>query len=524
MATSPKPRSKAEAKGKPKTTIGRKAARRPRRRAEAPSRRAAQVFLSYRRNDSIEQTNRLYDVLVREFPADGVFIDRAAIAGGENFQTAMLAEVRRSRVVLVVIGPDWAGAPAAAGAPDAPPSRLHEPDDAVRQEVEAALAGLAEGRHVLPLLVGGARMPGPAQLPPELAGLSRINALQMRSGDDQRGDLDRILARLHQLLPAGGPPQPFLPHSYDGEDESFRRLESIFDSIHQNLQALLATCSSHASALRHQAESALALARHQGAPHPALALSLLAHDRGARLSHLNAAIDSELYATHAVGNLSGAGDMTKWRGEAREELDAALRLGAPFHAVWRALRPIAAVGWVYYTSSRRFIHIVPWIHSREFAYADRLLQMDFFRLGRPRADPGRQVFWTTPYLDHFGKGMMVTVGAPVYHGRRFCGTVAIDLGIDLLNDFVRTQPLNHGVVFIVDAEGKLVAAPNFTSSRDTGGRHASEVLPGTLATRDPASLFDRDGAWVAGQHVMLVRKLEGTPWKLVHVRARSELP
>lgn len=486
------------------------------------TRRAAQIFLSYRRNDSIEQTNRLYDVLVREFPGAGVFIDRAAIAGGENFQTAMLAEVRRSRIVLVVIGPDWAGEPAAGSAPDAPPSRLHEPEDAVRQEVEAALAGLAEGRHVLPLLVGGARMPGAAQLPPTLAALTRINALQMRSGDDQRGDLDRILARLHQLLPASAAPQPFLPRSYDGEDERFRRLDSIFDSVHQNLQALLATCSSHASALRHQAESALALAPQLGAPHPALAL--LAYERGSRLSQLNAAIDSELYAAGAVGNLSGAGDLTKWRGEARDELDAALRLGAPFHAVWRALRPIAAVGWVYYTSSRRFIHIVPWIHSREFAYADRLLQMDFFRLGRTRVNPGRNVFWTPPYLDHFGKGMMVTVGAPVYRGKRFCGTVAIDLGIDLLNDFVRTQPLSRGVVFIVDARGQLVAAPNFTSSRDSRGRHASEVLPEALAARDPASLFGRDGAWFADDHVLLVRALDETPWKLVHVRARSELP
>jgi hypothetical protein len=485
-------------------------------RRRPPATRAAQVFLSYRRNDSIEQTNRLYDVLVREFADAGVFIDRAAIAGGENFQTAMLAEVRRSRVVLVVIGPDWAGEPAAHGAGEPPPSRLHEPEDAVRQEVEAALAGLAEGRHVLPVLAGGARMPAATTLPPTLAGLTRLNALQMRSGDDQAGDLDRILARLHQLLPPPLAPQRFLPRSYDGEDERLRRLDSFFDSIHQSLQALLATCSSHASALRHQAETALALAPSWGAPHPAL--DLLVHDRAARLSQLNSAIESDLYAAGGVGNLSGAGDLTRWRGQARDELDAALRLGAPFHAVWRALR------WVYYTSGRGFIHIVPWIHSREFAYAERLLRLDFFRLGRPRANPGRHVFWTPPYLDHFGKGMMVTVGAPVYHGRRFCGTVAIDLGIDLLNDFVRSQPLNHGVVFIVDTKGQLVAAPNFTSSRDSSGRHAADVLPEALREINPQDLFGKDGAWIVGGQVMLVRALEETPWKLVHMRARAELP
>lgn len=481
------------------------------------TRTGPRLFLSYRRNDSIEQTNKLDEALTREFPGLGVFIDRRAIAGGENFELEITRKLQDCLVVLVLIGPDWLGQ-----MPDGS-TRIADERDTVRQEVQLALQGLAMGRHVMPVLVAGASMPAAAVLPNSLRALCKINALPMRSGDDQSGDLDRILARVRAIVddPLHPPVRPFLPRTFDGEDERFRRLGAAFQGAHQTLQALLATCSSQASALRHQAESILVSTPHWASEHPAMAL--LAHDRKTGLSHLDRAMDCELGARGAVGNLTGAGNLHGLKGKDRQELDMALRLGDAFHATVLALKPVATVGWVYYTSRLRFIHIYPWTHSKVVGYHDRLLTMDFFVRGTARVNPERSVFWTAPYEDHYGKGMMVTVAAPVSRGKKFLGTVAIDLGTDLLNDFVSAHRLARGPIFVVNAGGDLIAAPGITRSRDTGKRPLADALPAELAALPSETLFGRPGTWLVGGHLVMVGPIADTDWKLVHVCERDAL-
>lgn len=479
------------------------------------------IFLSYRRNDSIEQTNKLDEALVREFPGLGVFIDRRALAGGDDFERVIVQQLHSSRLVLVLMGPGWAG-PLAGGH-----QRLDDPRDVVRREVELALQGLAQGRHVLPVLVGGAAMPAAESLPPALQPLATLNALPLRSGEDQRADLLRLLARVRAILddPLQPPLRPFLPRSFDGEDERLAALQASFQAAHQTLQALLASCSSQASALRHQAESLLASAPLWACEHPAWAL--LEHDARSGLSHLDRAIDSPLLApaagAGAIGNLTGQGPLHRLAGEARQELEMALRLGDAFNAIARALQPVATVGWVYYISRQRFIHIHPWVHSKVVAYADRLLKLDFFTGGQPRANPGRQVFWTAPYEDHYGKGMMVTVAAPVYRGRRFLGTVAIDLQTDLLNDFIASHQMARGPVFVVNAAGVLIAAPGITRSRDSQRRLLADALPPALAGLGIEALAGRQATQLRGRHLLLTAPIANTDWTLVHVCERAHL-
>jgi hypothetical protein len=490
-------------------------ARTPRPRA-APRAAETRLFLSYRRNDSIEQTNRLDEALGREFPGLPVFIDRREIPGGADFERTIVARLRDSRVVLVLIGPAWAGP-----LPDGR-RRIDDEHDTVRRECELALAGLERGHHIVPVLVAGATMPAADELPTSLRALGKLNALPLRSGSDQPADLRRILARVRAIVddPLQPPARPFVPRAFDGEDAWLGALQASFSAAHQTLQALLAACSSQVDALRHQAESLLvSLPLGRGA-HPAWAL--LRHDATSGLSHLDRAIDTELGARGAVGNLTGRGELRRAQGAARLELEMALRLGDAFNATARALQPVATVGWVYYTSRQRFIHIHPWTHSRVVAWSPRLLQMDFFARGLPRANPGRQVFWTAPYEDHYGKGMMVTVAAPVYRGRAFLGTVAIDLGIGLLNDFVAAHRLARGPVFVADAGGALIAAPGLLGPHAPEGRRLADALPPALAARADDPLFRRAGTWLVGGHVVLVAPIAGTGWALVHVCERPE--
>lgn len=154
---------------------------------------APTVFISYRREDSAGHAGRLYDALAARFGEDSVFMD-VALGPGIDFVERITTVVGGCRSLLVVIGPDWA-APAPAGGS----SRLHDPDDFVRLEVETALA--REDVFVIPLLVAGARMPGPEQLPPSLRPLARRNALEL-SDLRWRYDVGRLGESLDGLVAA----------------------------------------------------------------------------------------------------------------------------------------------------------------------------------------------------------------------------------------------------------------------------------------------------------------------------------
>ena len=148
------------------------------------------IFLSYRREDSAGFAGRLADRLEAEFGAGSVFRDVDDIRPGEDFQTAIDSQLQAVDAVLVMIGPRWLEARAKYG------RRLDDAADLVRVEVATALAS---GKLVIPVLVGGAVMPGEGDLPSQLAGLARRHAVVL-SDDRWQGDVARLVASLRPLL------------------------------------------------------------------------------------------------------------------------------------------------------------------------------------------------------------------------------------------------------------------------------------------------------------------------------------
>jgi formylglycine-generating enzyme required for sulfatase activity len=129
------------------------------------------IFISYRREDSIAYSGRLYDRLTAEFGKGQVFMDIDSMDPGSDFVDVIERTVAACDAVLVVIGKQWLSASDAQGRP-----RIENPEDFVRLEVGTALSRKV---RVVPVLVGGAQMPRPDQLPAALAGLSRRNALDL---------------------------------------------------------------------------------------------------------------------------------------------------------------------------------------------------------------------------------------------------------------------------------------------------------------------------------------------------------
>ena len=115
------------------------------------------VFISYRRQESSGWARLLQNQLAARLGDDQVFMDVDTIALGVDFAEVIAQAVSTCQVLLAVIGPRWLTATDQDGR-----RRLDDPDDIVRLEIQAALD---RDIRVIPILVEGAQMPRPQQLP-----------------------------------------------------------------------------------------------------------------------------------------------------------------------------------------------------------------------------------------------------------------------------------------------------------------------------------------------------------------------
>src|SRR5262249_12563620 len=113
----------------------------------------ADIFVSYRRDDSQWPAGRINERLEAVFGPGRVFFATVTIPPGEDFPQVLGNRVGSCRVLLAVIGPRWL---------DILEARLGEPHDFVRIEIAE---GLQRKVRVVPVLIDGAKPPPGARLP-----------------------------------------------------------------------------------------------------------------------------------------------------------------------------------------------------------------------------------------------------------------------------------------------------------------------------------------------------------------------
>lgn len=141
------------------------------------------VFISYRKDDTGSDTQRIHQELAHRFGAQNVFVDTGGIPYGTDFATHILQTLEKCNVLVAVIGPNWLK-------PDANGLiRLHDSNDWVRREI---IFALEKRMRIIPLLINRAEMPRLEQLPEELHQLCSRQALDL----DTRGDFVFHIERL----------------------------------------------------------------------------------------------------------------------------------------------------------------------------------------------------------------------------------------------------------------------------------------------------------------------------------------
>src|SRR5215469_253271 len=116
------------------------------------------ITISYRRDDSLDITGRIFDRLAGHFGRGAIFRDIDNIPPGVDFRHHIDRTLGDCDIVLAIVGPRWIG-------PDNERRRLATASDPVRFEIETALR---LNKPLIPVLVSRAVMPHPDALPDSL--------------------------------------------------------------------------------------------------------------------------------------------------------------------------------------------------------------------------------------------------------------------------------------------------------------------------------------------------------------------
>ncbi|MEV4222402.1 toll/interleukin-1 receptor domain-containing protein [Nonomuraea sp. NPDC049725] len=124
----------------------------------------AAVFINYRTGDEESAATHIDATLAARFGREQIFRASQSIESGQRYPEALITAVRRSTVLLAVIGPRWLTARAENGR-----SPLFNEDDWTRKEI---IEAFTYGVRLIPVLVGAAKLPKKGELPTELEALA----------------------------------------------------------------------------------------------------------------------------------------------------------------------------------------------------------------------------------------------------------------------------------------------------------------------------------------------------------------
>jgi len=145
------------------------------------------VFLNYRHSDSAGWAGHLDDSLKRLLPPSVKIVRDVYIPPGVDFERYIDDAVAKCDLMIALIGPQWLDARDSEGN-----ARFDAPNDWTRVEIEAALR---RDIRVIPVLVGGARLPAPTAIPKSLRSLLKRQTFELA---DQAGT--KTVAVCHRLF------------------------------------------------------------------------------------------------------------------------------------------------------------------------------------------------------------------------------------------------------------------------------------------------------------------------------------
>ncbi|WP_028451680.1 ATP-binding protein [Chitinilyticum aquatile] len=187
----------------------------------------------------------------------------------------------------------------------------------------------------------------------------------------------------------------------------------------------------------------------------------------------------------------------------------------------------------YYDAAQRYSLLYPGLSRKEVLDATASKDIDEalgiiydaggtlpVQLAGPQRNPQRQLQWTTPYMDSGGKGMMVSLLAPVYQGSDYAGAVGADITLSMLDRALQDNRLPLLQTMIIDQKGQLLGDSLGSLKGLSQPLQAAQLLPQwpQLQRQQPGGQFVS-----LGERYWLVLPIAGTPWQLYCHIGHAEL-
>lgn len=154
---------------------------------------SVRVFISYRRADTLGIAGRISDRLKKRLGTKNVFFDVDDIRAATRWRETLAERVGACNALVALIGKNWNPISGIES------RRLDDPDDTLRIEIETAIE---RSITVVPVLVGGATLPGAENLPDSLKQLPEWQSNVTESRFEY--DIERLIRALPTSRRWGG--------------------------------------------------------------------------------------------------------------------------------------------------------------------------------------------------------------------------------------------------------------------------------------------------------------------------------
>ena len=218
--------------------------------------------------------------------------------------------------------------------------------------------------------------------------------------------------------------------------------------------------------------------------------------------------------------ISGRGNLEKRSDTYYREMDMLFEMNLSFPV---AMEMVPDAAWVYYLSKSDFIGIYPW-PGDGYGFSEATYQSPAYLGALAQNNPKREIYWTNAYMDKAGKGLMTTVGVPLYMEDSFYGAIAIDITLSSLSKELIPQADFAGHMFLLDQRQQVMAYNTTDPVAEQGpAQPLSQYLPQELLSIPSEQLFAMTkGELINGYYVQAV-ELVNAPFRIIYFELESDL-
>ncbi len=136
-------------------------------------------------------------------------------------------------------------------------------------------------------------------------------------------------------------------------------------------------------------------------------------------------------------------------------------------------------------------------------------------------NPQRKVFWTQPYLDRAGNGMMVSCAIPVDDPSGIAGVLGADIVLNFINRFTVPIATLPGEMVLVSPNREVISASGLSYDTEVDISHLDTFLPTEIdGINGPNPL---SGISNRQDEILFTYTLKNAPWTLLYIVPKASL-